>query len=376
MSPVLNSTPETQSKTKRALLAERLRKAAESTIPLSFAQQRLWFLDQLEPNSPFYNVPTVVRMTGTLNVEALRKALGDVMARHESLRTRFVNVEGSPAQVVDKSLRLDLDFHDVSHRPAAQYEADAQALVGTEINRPFDLNSGPPVRAMLIRLKPDEHWFVLNIHHIVSDEWSLKICFRELTELYAAHCEGHTLDLPELPIQYADYSQWQRESLKNGVLEQQLNFWREQLKGPPPVLELPTDHPRPAMQTFRGTIQSCVLRRELADSLTQLAARHGATLFMVTLAAFKALLNRYTQQEDVVVGSPIAGRNRVEIEQLIGFFVNTLLLRTDVSGDPAFEELLDRVRETTLNAYAHEDLPFEKLVEKLHPERAARICRL
>ncbi len=371
MSAVLNSTLETQGKTKRALLAERLRKAAESTIPLSFAQQRLWFLDQLEPNSPFYNVPTVVRMTGTLNVEALRKALSDVMSRHESLRTRFVNVEGSPAQVVDNSLRLDLDFHDVSHRPAAQYEADAQALVRAEVNRPFDLSSGPPVRAMLIRLKPDEHWFVLNIHHIVSDEWSLKICFRELTELYTAHCEGRTADLPELPIQYADYSQWQRESLKNGVLEQQLNFWREQLKGPPPVLELPTDHSRPAMQTFRGTIQSRVLRRELADALTQLGARRGATLFMVTLAAFKALLNRYTQQEDVVIGSPIAGRNRVETEQIIGFFVNTLLLRTDLSGDPAFEELLDRVRETTLNAYAHEDLPFEKLVEKLHPERAA-----
>src|SRR6185437_1530563 len=371
MSVVLNSTPETQSKTKRALLAERLRRAAESTIPLSFAQQRLWFLDQLEPNSPFYNVPTVVRMTGALNVEALRRALSEVMSRHESLRTRFVNVEGSPAQVVDNSLRLDLDFHDVSHRPAAQYEADAQALVRAEVNRPFDLSSGPPVRAMLIRLKPDEHWFVLNIHHIVSDEWSLKIFFHELTELYAAHSEGRTPELSELPIQYADYSQWQRESLKNGALEQQLDFWREQLKGTPPVLELPTDHPRPAMQTFRGTIQSRVLRRELADALTQLGARHGATLFMVTLAAFKALLNRYTQQEDIVIGSPIAGRNRVETEQLIGFFVNTLLLRTDVSGDPAFEELLGRVRETTLNAYAHEDLPFEKLVEKLHPERAA-----
>jgi len=371
MSAVLNPTLESQGKTKRALLAERLRRAAETTIPLSFAQQRLWFLDQLEPNSPFYNVPTVVQMTGTLNVEALRQSLSDLMARHESLRTRFVNVEGSPAQVVDKSLTLDLEFHDVSHRPAAQYEADAQALVGGEVNRPFDLSSGPPARAMLVRLKPDEHWFVLNIHHIVSDEWSLKICFRELTELYAAHCEGRAPDLAELPIQYADYSQWQRESLKNGVLEQQLNFWREQLKGPPPVLELPTDHPRPAMQTFRGTIQSRVLRRELADSLTQLGARNGATLFMVTLAAFKALLNRYTQQDDVVIGSPIAGRNRVETEQIIGFFVNTLLMRTDVSGNPAFEELLGRVRETTLNAYAHEDLPLEKLVENLHPERAA-----
>jgi amino acid adenylation domain-containing protein/FkbH-like protein len=371
MSVLLNSTPESQGKTKRALLAERLRKAAETSIPLSFAQQRLWFLDQLEPNSPLYNVPTVVRMSGVLDVEALRRALDALMARHDSLRTRFVDAEGSPTQLVDKSLRLNLSVHDLSDRPVARRDEEAQALVRAEVNRPFNLSAGPPVRATLIRVQSDDHWFVLNIHHIVSDEWSLKICFRELSELYAANCEQRAPQLPELAIQYADYSVWQRESLKGEMLEEQLAFWREQLKGTPPVLELPTDHPRPAMQTFRGTIQSRVLRRELAESLTQLGARHGATLFMVTLAAFKALLNRYTQQEDVVIGSPIAGRNRMETEPLIGFFVNTLLLRTDVSGDPAFEELLRRVRETTLNAYAHEELPFEKLVENLHPERAA-----
>lgn len=371
MSVLLNPTPETQSKNKRALLAERLRKAAEISIPLSFAQQRLWFLDQLEPNSPLYNVPTVVQMSGTLNLEALQQALDGLVARHESLRTRFVDVEGNPAQVVDKASRLSLEFHDLSQRPAAQYEGEAQALVKTEVNRPFNLTTGPVIRATLIRLKPDQHWLVLNIHHIVSDEWSLKICFRELTELYMAYCEQRSPILPELPIQYADYSVWQRNWLKGEVLEQQLAFWRDQLKGPPPVLELPVDHPRPAMQTFRGALQSRVLRRELVDALTQLGARHGASLFMVTLAAFKALLNRYTQQEDMVIGSPIAGRNRMETEQLVGFFVNTLLLRTDVSGNPTFEELLQRVRETTLNAYAHEDLPFEKLVEKLHPERAA-----
>jgi amino acid adenylation domain-containing protein len=244
-------------------------------------------------------------------------------------------------------------------------------LIRAEVNRPFKLSSGPPIRATLIRVQPDDHWFVLNIHHIVSDEWSLKICFRELGELYAAHCEKRAAQLPELPIQYSDFSVWQRDALKGQMLEQQLGYWRQQLQGPPPVLELPTDHARPAMQTFRGTLQSRVLRRELGESLTQLGARHGGTLFMVALAAFKALLYRYTQQEDVVVGSPIAGRNRMETEPLIGFFVNTLLLRTDLSGDPTFNELLRRVRETTLNAYAHEDLPFEKLVEKLQPERAA-----
>ncbi|HWD93513.1 MAG TPA: amino acid adenylation domain-containing protein [Verrucomicrobiae bacterium] len=371
MSVLLNSIPEQPGKTKRALLAERLRKAADSRVPLSFAQQRLWFLDQLEPNSPLYNVPTVAQLSGTLNLEALQRALDGLASRHESLRTRFVDIEGSPAQVVDKTLRLNLDFQDLSGRPADERDAEAQALVRAEVSRPFNLSSGPPIRATLIRVKPDEHWFVLNIHHIVSDEWSLKICFQELTELYAAHCEGRAPKLPELPIQYADYSAWQREWLKDDVLEEQLSFWRDQLQGAPPMLELPPDHPRVAMQTFRGTIQSRVLRRELSESLTQLGARHGATLFMVTLAAFKALLHRYTQQTDVVIGSPIAGRNRMETEQLVGFFVNTLLLRTDISGDPTFEELLGRVRETTLNAYAHEDLPFEKLVERLHPERAA-----
>jgi amino acid adenylation domain-containing protein/FkbH-like protein len=371
MSVLLNSTPDTQGKTKRALLAERLRKAAETTIPLSFAQQRLWFLDQLEPNSPLYNVPTVVHLTGALDIDALRHALDGMMSRHDSLRTRFVDAEGSPAQLVDRSLRLNLEFHDLSGRPTTQRDDEAQALIRAEVNRPFKLSAGPPIRATLIRVQPDDHWFVLNIHHIVSDEWSLKICFRELSELYAAHCEKRAPQLPELSIQYADYSVWQRDSLKGEMLEEHLAYWRQQLQGPPPILELPTDHPRPAMQTFRGTLQARVLRRGLAEALTQLGARHGATLFMVTLAAFKALLNRYTQQEDIVVGSPIAGRNRMETEPLIGFFVNTLLLRTDVSSDPTFEELLRRVRETTLNAYAHEDLPFEKLVEKLQPERAA-----
>ena len=371
MSVLLKPTPESQGKSKRALLAERLRKAADITVPLSFAQQRLWFIDQLEPNSPLYNVPTVARLSGTLNIEALRRALDALMARHESLHTRFVDVEGNPAQLVDNTLRLDLNFLDLTNNPVAKREDEAQALVRAEVKRPFDLSAGPPVRATLIRLQPEEHWFILNIHHIVSDEWSLKICFRELTELYTANCEQRPAQLPELSIQYADYSTWQREWLKGEVLEGHLEYWRKQLQGTPPVLELPADHPRPAIQTFRGTIQSRVLRRELAESLTQLGARHKATLFMVTLAAFKALLSRYTRQEDLVVGSPIAGRTRIETEPLIGFFVNTLLLRTDASGDPSFEELLQRVRETTLNAYAHEDLPFEKLVEKLHPERAA-----
>ena len=371
MSVVLNSTVEKRNDAKRALLAERLRKAADTTIPLSFAQQRLWFLDQLEPNSPLYNVPTVVQMSGTLNIEALRGALNGLASRHESLRTRFVEVDGSPTQVVDATLHLNLEIHDLSDRAAAQREGEAQSLVQAEVNKPFNLSVGPPIRATLIRLGRDEHWFVLNIHHIVSDEWSLKICFGELTELYTDFCEQRTSNLSDLPIQYTDYTLWQREWLKGDIVEGQLAYWRRQLQGSPPVLELSTDHPRPSMQTFRGSIQSRVLPRELSETLTQLGAGYGATLFMVTIAAFKALLHRYTQQDDMVIGSPIAGRNRIETERLIGFFVNTLLLRTDLSGDPTFEELLGRVRETTLNAYEHEDLPFEKLVEELHPARAA-----
>lgn len=371
MSVMLNPTIERKSDPKRALLAERLRKAAEAAVPLSFAQQRLWFLDQLEPNSPSYNVPIVVNMRGTLDVDALRRALEMLIARHETLRTRFVDNDGSPAQVVDAKLRGELNLHDLTERPVPQREGEARALMREEVNRPFDLRSGPPIRAMLIRTKADEHWFVLNLHHIISDEWSLKICIEELTEFYTAFCDKRDPQFPPLPIQYADYTLWQREWLRDEVVEQELGYWRERLQGNPPVLELPADHPRPAMQTFRGGIQTRVVPAGLSESLMQLGTRHGATLFMVTLAAFKALLYRYTQQDDVVIGSPITGRNRMETERLIGFFVNTLLLRTDLSGDPPFEELLRRVRETTLNAYAHGDLPFEKLVEKLHPERAA-----
>ena len=265
MSVLVNSTPETESKTKRALLAERLRKAAEATIPLSFAQQRLWFLDQLEPNSPLYNVPTVVHMTGALDVDALQYALDGLVTRHDSLRTRFVDSDGSPAQLVDRTLSLKLEIHDLTARPAAQRDEEARTLVRAEVNRPFDLSASLPIRATLIRVQPDDHWFVLNMHHIASDEWSLKICFRELSEFYAARCEHREPQLRPLPIQYADYSVWQRAALKGGVLEQQLAYWRRQLEGSPPVLELPTDHPRPAVQTFRGAIQSRVLRRELAD---------------------------------------------------------------------------------------------------------------
>jgi amino acid adenylation domain-containing protein/FkbH-like protein len=367
MSHLLNPT-QTETASKRELLAEQLRKAAEAeSIPLSFAQQRLWFLDQLEPNSPLYNVPVVVRLSGRLNVPALRQALNTVVARHEILRTCFVSNEGSPSQVVAEEMPVDLEIHDFVALPENQREIRAQADVRAEVNRPFNLSAGPLVRATLLRLRPDEHWFILNFHHIVSDEWSLKICFQELTELYAAACEGTSPGMPELPIQYADYALWQRDLLEE--FESQFAYWQKQLGGNFPVLELPADHPRPATPSFRGGNVSRELGARLGSAVQNLAARHGDTPFMVLLAAFKALLHRYSGQDDILVGSPVAGRNQLETERLIGFFVNTLILRTDLSGDPAFEEVLRRVRETTLGAQAHQDLPFEKLVEKLRPER-------
>lgn len=371
MSTLLNSSATSNTDARRALLAERLRRAAAAPreLPLSFAQQRLWFFDQLEPNSALYNVPTVARMTGELNVDALQRAMDAVLERHEVLRTRFVSVEGAPKQIVGACSRAKIGQHDLRHFPAADREREANTLVRAEVNRPFDLAAGPVIRGTLLRLADREHWFVLNMHHIVSDEWSLKICFRELTEFYTAFCEGRAPEVPELPIQYGDYTLWQRDWLRPELVEKQLAFWRKQLEGNPPVLELPADHPRPATQTFRGGTEPLVLPRELSAALKKIAEKHNATVFMVLLAAFEVLLHRYTQQDDIVIGSPVAGRNQLETERLIGFFVNTLLLRVDVSGDPKFCELLRRVREVTLNAWAHQDLPFEKLVERLHPER-------
>ena len=339
-------------------------------LPMSFAQQRLWFLDQLEPNSPLYNVPTVLRVTGKLNEAALQSALEAIVARHEVLRTRFVSIEGNPAQIPEENVSLKLAVRDLSDMPAARREVEAGALVRAEANLPFELSSAPLLRTTLLRLQLNEHWFLVTFHHMVSDEWSLKIFFKELAELYEANCNGAPANLPALPIQYADYAVWQRDWFKGEVFEEQLRYWRKSLSGNPPLLELPADRPRPAVPAFRGGNQARALPKGLGQALKQIAERNHATLFMVLLAAFKALLHRYTQQDDIVVASPIAGRSRVETEPLVGFFVNTLALRTDASGNPTFEELLGRVREVMLGAYAHPDLPFDKLVEHLQPERS------
>ena len=337
--------------------------------PLSFAQQRLWFLDQLEPGRPLYNIPVAYRLHGLLNVKALEQSLNEIVRRHEVLRTSFTTVDDQPVQVISAVASVTVRIVELEDSAGPDVDRELQRLVSAEARRPFDLSTGLLIRATLFKLTEAEHVFLLTMHHIVSDGWSLDVFFGELSSLYEALSLGKPASLPRLPIQYADFAVWQRQWLQGEVLEKQLGYWRQQLANAPPVLELPTDHPRPQMQTYRGGKQSLVISERLYEALKLLSNSEGVTLFMTLLAAFKLLLHRYTGQDDIVLGTPIAGRNRVEIEKLIGFFVNTLVLRTDVSGNPPFQRLLHRIQKVTLGAYSNQDLPFEKLVEELQPER-------
>jgi amino acid adenylation domain-containing protein len=338
-------------------------------FPLSFAQERLWFLNQLQPDDTAYNMPTAVRLMGHLDVVALECSLNEIIRRHEALRTTFAVVDGNPKQIIAPTLELPLRVIDLQELSTADWEAAARRLASNEARTPFDLAQGPLVRTTLLRLNLEEHVLLVTMHHIIADGWSVSVFFRELSALYQSYASGKPSQLLELPIQYADFTVWQREWLQGEVSETQLAYWKRQLHDAPMVLELPADHPRPAMQSFRGATQSCILPITLAEKLTTLSRREGATLFMTLLAAFQTLLYRYTGQDDIIVGSPIAGRNQVETEELIGFFVNTLVLRTDLSGNPSFRELVGRVRELALEAYTHQDLPFEKLIEALQPSR-------
>jgi len=335
-------------------------------LPLSFAQERLWFIDRLEPGSEVYNIPVAWRLAGALDVAALERALGEIVRRHEALRTVFREVDGSPVQIVAPPGGFALAVEDLS----GVDEAAVGRRAGEEARRAFDLAAGPLFRAALLRLGAEDHVLLLTVHHIVSDGWSMGVLYRELSALYAAYREGRSSPLPELPVQYADHALWQREHLRDGVLDRQLAYWRERLADAPALLELPTDHPRPAVQTFRGGHERIELPGELLARLEALGRSEGATLYMTLLGAFQVLLSRYGGSEDVVVGSPIAGRTRKEVEELIGFFVNTLVLRTDLSADPTFREVLGRVREATLGAYEHQEVPFERLVAELQPERS------
>ncbi|MBA3947366.1 MAG: amino acid adenylation domain-containing protein, partial [Herpetosiphonaceae bacterium] len=341
----------------------------DGVLPLSFAQQRLWFFDQLEPGTATYTIPATLRLEGQLDDAALEHSFTALVARHEVLRTTFPLVDGQPVQHIAPPAPCLISRIDLQAFPAEQREAEAHRLAQVEIQRPFDLVQGPLLRVTLLRLAPDDHVLVLAMHHSISDGWSTGILVRDLATCYLAFHHGQVPELPPLPIQYADYAVWQRGWLTGTVRDQQLAYWQQQLRGPLPVLDLPTDHPRPAIQTFHGATISLILPPALAAALTQLSQHTGATLFMTLLAAFQTLLYRYTGQTDLLVGSPIAGRTRAETEGLIGFFVNTLVLRTDLGGNPSFRELLARTRDTALQAYDHQDLPFEMVVEAVQPER-------
>jgi amino acid adenylation domain-containing protein len=339
-------------------------------LPLSFAQRRLWFFDQLKPGDTFYNMPAALRLTGRLNVRALEDALTEIVRRHESLRTAFRMNAGEAAQVILEEVRVDLPTVELSGLADEEREAIVRQLAESDARRPFDLASGALVRFRLLKLGELGHVLLVSMHHIISDAWSLGVFVREASELYDAYSAGLVSPLPELLVQYPDYAVWQRGWLRGEVLKAQLDYWKGRLAGAPELLTLPESKPRPPVQSTRGGQQALTLSPELADSLKALKDREGVTLFMLMLAAFQLLLSWRTGQTDIVVGSPVAGRNHPETEPLMGFFVNTLVMRTDMRGDPTFRELLRRVRETALGAYAHQDAPFEMLVDELAPQRS------
>jgi amino acid adenylation domain-containing protein len=347
-----------------------VRRATEGDAPLSFAQERMWFVDRMEPGSPVYHMPFSFRLRGAVDADALRRALDELVARHESLRTSFPLVDGAPVQRVHPPSPADFAFHDLASGSVDGPDDAARLLLRDAAETPFDIEHGPLFRSLLIRLGFDEHLLHLNLHHIIADGWSFGVIARELAALYGAFGRGEPSPLTPLPLQYADFAAWQREWLSGDVLSEQLGYWTRTLAGSPPRLELPTDRPRPAVQRHRGRLEQLALQGEAAANVLSLAQGEDATLFMTLLAAWSVVLSRWAGQYDVVVGTPIAGRTRGETEPLVGLFLNSLALRTDLSGDPAFRELLGRVREATLGAYAHQDVPFERVLEELQPERS------
>ncbi len=344
------------------------RVSRDGPLPSSFAQQRLWFLDQLEPGRATYNIPTAVRLSGDLDVSALETALGEIVRRHEVLRTTFEARGGVPFQVIVQAGDFPLPIDDLSAVPEADRDGEVLRRLADEARRPFDLSKGPMLRARLLKLADRENVALVTMHHIASDGWSIGVLIREVAALYDAFRRGEPSPLPDSPLQYADFAAWQRDWLRGDVLRKQLDYWTGRLSGVP-ALEVPTDRPRPAILSQRGGIRASALSKELMDGVRSLSRSEGATPFMTLLAAFQVLLHRYSGQDDFAVGSPIAGRNRSETENLIGFFVNTLVLRANVTGEPSFRELLARVRREALGAYAHQDLPFDGLVGVLHPAR-------
>ncbi|BAY30101.1 amino acid adenylation domain-containing protein [Nostoc carneum NIES-2107] len=342
-------------------------------LPVSFGQQRLWFLHQFEPNSSSNNMPVVVRFTGNLNVAILEESLREVVRRHEVLRTTFPAVNGKPTQVIATDVSLKLPVIDLQQVPEEQRETEAHILATKEAHQPFDLANGPVLRVLLLRLSDREHLLIWNMHSIVCDGASSDVFYQDFTTIYKALSAGLPSPLPPLPVQYADFTHWQHQWLQGEVLESQVNYWKQKLEGNLPIIDLPYDHPRPqGAQTYRGDRAALLLPKTLNHALTDLSQKWGATLFMTLLTVFELLLYRYSGQEDLLVSFASAGRGQVETERLIGFFSNTLVLRSNLAGNPTFRELLDRVRKDCLEAYSHQDLPFERLIEELKPEQQSR----
>lgn len=338
-------------------------------IPLSFAQERLWFLDQLEPNSATYNIPAAVRIEGKLQPTTLQKSISEIIRRHEVLRTNFVKQDGQAIQIIHPASDWQITTIDLQALSVNQRETEIRRLATAESAKPFNLATDSLIRGTLLVLSDSEHVLLLTMHHIISDGWSMGVFIQEIATLYSAFAEGKPSPLPELPIQYADFALWQRQWLQGEELQKQMNYWQKQLAGAPTLLELPTDYPRPAVQTFQGARQSLQLSKTLTQGIKTLSRQEGVTLFVTLFTTFTCLLYYYTSQEDIVVGTAVANRNYAEIEELIGFFVNQLVLRTDLTGNPTFGELLEQVREVALEAHAHQDLPFETLVKAMKLER-------
>ena len=342
----------------------------EMDIPLSWAQERLWFLDQLVPDNPFYNMSTALQVEGTLDIAALQACYREIVNRHESLRTHLVSRGGKPVQIIDENPQMSVPVVDLSRLRKEDRLTEGERLAQDEALRPFNLSEDMLIRAALLRCGADDHVLLTTMHHIVSDGWSSGVFIRDMVALYDAFAEGSPSPLPPLPIQYADYAVWQRRWLSGRVLETQLEYWKARLEGAPTFLNLPCDHLRPPIQSFSAGLRSCTIDREITLKLRALSERAGTTLFMTLLSAFAVLMHKYTGDQDILIGSPVANRNHREIEGLIGFFVNTLVLRSDLTADPSFDELLSRTRKRCIEAYTHQDIPFEKLVDELNPERS------
>ncbi|MBZ9522813.1 condensation domain-containing protein, partial [Bacillus safensis] len=341
-----------------------------SVVPLSYAQQRLWFFDRLVPNSSLYNIPAVWRLQGEWSPRALENSLNTLISRHEILRTTITEKDGEAFQNIASSHLRTLSRTDLVHLPKEEKEQTMQELVQREAETPFDLETSPLLRVQLIKMQENEWVLACTMHHIISDGWSMNVFLREWMMLYEGEVKGQPERLPDLPIQYADYAEWQRKWLDNEVLDTQLSYWKEELKGDLPVLQLPTDRPRPSVQTYAGAMYQFILPTEVVEQIEAVSRQEGTTVFMTLLAAYQGFLSRYTGQDDILVGSPIANRHYKETEGLIGFFVNTLVYRTQFDETSTFRDVLRTVRTKALKAYEHQDVPFEKIVEEVQPERS------